>query len=574
MRWILLISFYFVCLAQFTAQNLPIVLHNNQKCYQYIVQEAQTLKDLETIFGTTTEELLDFNEGLERGPEPGKMVFIPVKRGAILHQVQAKETLYGLSRIYEVSVDSLMSWNPAAQNGINVGQKILIKNAVLPFDPAAPMASPQTSAPVFAYKLSDTLIKYSVQDTETLYSISKRFMISTDSLMKLNALSSSKVRPGQQLLIPIKQERTAPVQVPVVPSPLPKTTSNYQFPVAKQAQYRIAVFLPFQLDSSAGQNRFVAAAALDYYMGMKLALDSLRLQGLQAEVFVYDEQMKPAALAALLQGAELKEMDLIFSPLQEKPAALVATFAKEQQIPMVFPVQLPKEITNQSAKFISYTPQDAILIEQLAATLHANFQGSSVVLISSPLAQDQPSEQLFTAAFKAPSTAQSKLKLQQATWANYKKFKAIGGPVIYVSFSSDRQKVQELLQYASTDSLVMVAGTKDWLEWKELTKIQSTTNDLAFIVAVPSYFSYQAKAMIPLHKLYRRKYSADLTKMACLGYDVTYLIGQQLLGKSAATQGYISKMRLKNKVDGFGIENALCPVVLYQNGELIELDAQ
>ena len=186
MRWILLISFYFVCLAQFTAQNLPIVLHNNQKCYQYIVQEAQTLKDLETIFGTTTEELLDFNEGLERGPEPGKMVFIPVKRGALLHQVQAKETLYGLSRIYEVSVDSLMSWNPAAQNGINVGQKILIKNAVLPFDPAAPMASPQTSAPVFAYKLSDTLIKYSVQDTETLYSISKRFMISTDSLMKLN----------------------------------------------------------------------------------------------------------------------------------------------------------------------------------------------------------------------------------------------------------------------------------------------------------------------------------------------------------------------------------------------------
>lgn len=195
------------------------------------------------------------------------------------------------------------------------------------------------------------------------------------------------------------------------------------------------------------------------------------------------------------------------------------------------------------------------------------------MLINSPLALDQIDEQQFIEAFKMPSTAQSKLKLQQATWANYKKYKAIGGEVIFVSFSSDRLKVQELLQYAAADSLVMVAGTKDWLEWKELAKNQ-TNNDLQFMVAVPSYFSYQAKAMIPLHKLYRRKYSADLTKMACLGYDVTFLIGQQLLGKSQNTQGYISKMRLKNRADGSGIENTMAPVVMFQNGELIEINAE
>ena len=573
MRLILLISLLFVCLNQITAQNLPIVIHNNQKCYQYTIQEGQGLKDLETIFGTTTEELLDLNVGLERGPEPGQMIHVAVKRGNKYHVVQSKETLYALSRIYEVSVDSLMAWNPVAQNGINVGQKILIKNAVLPFDPSGPPAPPPVAVQRFAHQLTDTIIKHTVLDNETLYSISKRYMIPTDSLMKINALGSSKVRPGQQLLIPIKQERTAPVSVPVVPSPLPKTTNHFQFPVAKQDSYHIAVFLPFQLDSTTTQNRFVAAAALDYYMGMKLALDSLRKQGLQAQVFVYDEQMNPAAFAALLEGDELKNTDLIFSPLQEKQAALVASFAKEQQIPMVFPVQIPRDITRQSPQFISYTPNNAALIEQLSASLHANFQGASIVLINSPLALDQIDEQQFIEAFKMPSTAQSKLKLQQATWANYKKYKAIGGEVIFVSFSSDRLKVQELLQYAAADSLVMVAGTKDWLEWKELAKNQ-TNNDLQFMVAVPSYFSYQAKAMIPLHKLYRRKYSADLTKMACLGYDVTFLIGQQLLGKSQNTQGYISKMRLKNRADGSGIENTMAPVVMFQNGELIEINAE
>ena len=556
-----------------SAQNLPIVLKEGQKYYQFEVSVGQTLGDLETLLLCSTEELLDLNPGLERGVEVGQILFIPVKRGALYHTTLPKETLYALSRQYEVSVDSLMTWNPSAQNGLVVGQKVLIKNAVLPFNPNQPKPNQLAPTPkqTFSYKLTDTLIRYTVADNETLYAISKRFMITSDSLMKLNNLTSSKVRPGQQLLIPIKQERKLPVEIPAIPSPLPKVASStFEFPVPKKDTYKIAVFLPFQLDSLSGYNRFVASAALDYYMGMKLALDSLRKQGLRAEVFVYDEQSAKPTLAALLASDELLNTDLIFSPLQEKQAAEVASFAKKQNIPLVFPVHLPNNLTQQGSKFITYTPSDAVLIEQLAAELHAQFQEATVVLINSPLAQDQNTEQLFIKAFQAPSTTQSKLKLQQASWSTYKKFKAIGGPLVYVSLSSDRVKVQELLQFCSTDSSLMVAGTKDWLDWKELNKNQNFNTE--FIVSVPSYFSYQAHSTIPLHKLYRRKYSADLTKMACLGYDVTFLIGQQLLGNTKQQQGYISKMRLQNRANGLGVENTLAPVVLFKNGELIEIN--
>jgi hypothetical protein len=60
--------------------------------------------------------------------------------------------------------------------------------------------------------------------------------------------------------------------------------------------------------------------------------------------------------------------------------------------------------------------------------------------------------------------------------------------------------------------------------------------------------------------------------MACLGYDVTFLIGKQLLGGTIHQQGYISKMRLQNRANGMGIENVLAPVVIYKNGELIEIN--
>jgi LysM repeat protein len=557
------------------AQNLPIVIKEGKKYYQYEVSAGQTLGDLEALLQCSTEELLDLNPGLERGVEVGQILDIPVKRGAMYHTTLPKETLYALSRQYEVSVDSLMTWNPSAQNGLVVGQKVLIKNAVLPFNPNQPKPNQLLPAPkqTFSHKLTDTLILHTVADNETLYSISKRFMISTDSLMKLNNLSSSKVRPGQQLQIPIKQERKLPVEIQAIPSPLPKVSSGaFDFPVAKKDTYKIAVFLPFQLDSLSGYNRFVAAAALDYYMGMKLALDSLRKLGFKAEVLVYDEQSAKPTLAALLASNELADIDLIFSPLQEKQAAEVAAFAKKQHIPLVFPVHLPDQITQQGPKFITYTPSEDILIQQLAAELHVQFQEATIVLINSPLAQDQNAEQQFIKAFQEPSSAQSKLKLQQASWSTYKKFKSIGGPLVYVSLSSDRVKVQELLQFCSTDSSLIVAGCKDWLDWKEISK--NPALNASFIVAVPSYFSYQAHSTIPLHKLYRRKYSADLTKLACLGYDVTFLIGQQLLGNVEQQQGYISKMRLQNRANGLGIENTIAPVVLYKNGEFIEINGQ
>lgn len=558
-----------------SAQNLPIVVKEGKKFYQYEVSGAQTLNELEVLLQISTEELLDLNPGLERGLDSGQFIFVPIKRGPVYHTTLPKETLYSLSRRYEVSVDSLMSWNPSAQNGLVVGQKVLIKNAVLPFNPKQTQPNQLELKPkqTFSYKLTDTLIRYTVAGNETLYAISKRFMIPTDSLMKINHLSSSSVKPGQQLLVPIKQERKLPVEVQPVPNALPKVyPTKFEFPVAPKSNYQIAVFLPFQLDSAANYNRFVAAAALDYYMGMKLALDSLRKLGLQAEVYVYDEQSTDPKLSELLKSSAFQNIDLIFSPLQEKPAAEVAAYAMQQNIPVVFPVQLPASITQQSTNFITYTPSDQTLIEQMALHLHQNHPNASIILINSPLPTDQSAEQQFIKAFQNSTTANSKLKLQQTSWASYKKYRSLGGELIYVSLSSDRVKVQELLQYSQTDSSIHVVGSHDWLEWKEVAKNAAVS--YSFEVAVPSYFSYQAKSTIPLHKLYRRKYSADLTKMACLGYDVTFLTGQQLLGNNAVSKGNISQMRLRLRANGQGIENIAAPVVLFHNGELIETDAQ
>jgi len=550
------------------AQALPILEKGGQKYYQYVLPEGQSLTRLQTLFKCDADQLLALNPGLERGLVAGQTISVPVLRGQIVHKVVPQQTLSAISRIYEVPLDSLYSWNPNTKTGLKVGQQIVIKNAVLPFELNKTTQPQVASQATFPHSLTDTLIKHTVLEKENLYAISKRYMVSVDSLMALNKLTSSRVSPGQQILVPIQQVKTTPVPVQAVPERQQQSSVEaFRFPVPKKEHYHIAVFLPFALDSSAGQNRFVAAAALDYYMGMKMALDSLKSLGLSADIHVFDDNALSPSLEAVLQSEEMNAIDLIFSPLQEKQAKIVATFAKEKGIPVVFPVQMSVALAQMAPNFISYTPSDPALVENLALHLHQFYQGYTVVLINSPIAADQLLEQKFKTAFASVSTTQSKLKLQEATWSNYQKFKPIGGPQLLVSFSTDRAKVVGLLKAVALDSNMLVVGQKDWLDFKELDAPQ--VRDQAFLVALPSYFNYHQAQIIPFHKSFRKRYNTDLSKMACLGYDLTLHIGKELLGMHKPQQGLISNMNLRSGANGLYIENNTAVVVPYQNAQLL-----
>jgi hypothetical protein len=300
---------------------------------------------------------------------------------------------------------------------------------------------------------------------------------------------------------------------------------------------------------------------------MKMALDSLKNMGLSADIHVFDDNALRPSLEAVLQSSDMNDIDLIFSPLQENQAKIVASYAKAKGIPVVFPVQMSASLVQMASNFISYTPSDPALVENLALHLHQYYQGYTVVLINSPLAADQILEQKFKVAFSSVPTTQSKLKLQEASWTNYQKYKPLGGPQLLVSFSTERAKVVGLLKSVALDSNLLVVGQKDWLDFKELDAPQ--VRDQAFLVALPSYFNYHDPQIIPFHKAYRKSYNTDLSKMACLGYDLTLHIGKQLLRTNTAQQGLISNMHLRNNANGLHIENNAAVIVPYKNAQLL-----
>ncbi|WP_067548025.1 LysM peptidoglycan-binding domain-containing protein [Algoriphagus sanaruensis] len=100
----------------------------------------------------------------------------------ILHKVSPQETLFGISRRYQVSVGEIQQANEVLKQGLKIGQTIKV-----PFKGNVTLAEGQKI--------------HKVAPGETLFSISKKYGTSIDSLKKLNNLAGNDLSVGQSLKI-------------------------------------------------------------------------------------------------------------------------------------------------------------------------------------------------------------------------------------------------------------------------------------------------------------------------------------------------------------------------------------
>lgn len=128
----------------------------------------------------------------------------------ILHKVTPQETLFGISRRYQVPVGEIQNANEVLKQGLKVGQTIRIpyieKNSI-------PSGS--------------TLHK--VNPGETLFSISKKYGVTVDSLKQWNKLLGNDLSVGQALIV--KETDLASNSPSSSPSPSLAVTTTASIPV-------------------------------------------------------------------------------------------------------------------------------------------------------------------------------------------------------------------------------------------------------------------------------------------------------------------------------------------------------
>lgn len=147
--------------------------------------------------------LFEFNDRTAaEEAENDQLVFLQRKRksgAAEFHIVAPGETLYDIAQAEGVRMESLLAYN-LLKPGLEprAGEKIYLQREA----PSMPrLAGAEQRTAEARITAADEYTVHTVQPKETLYSITRKYSVSVDDLVKWNNLPSSDLKTGQQLRI-------------------------------------------------------------------------------------------------------------------------------------------------------------------------------------------------------------------------------------------------------------------------------------------------------------------------------------------------------------------------------------
>ena len=534
------------------AQGTPIVeLVSGVKYYVHFVQSGNTLYGIHKTYNVPVDKIITANPGCEKGLVEGQKLLIPISLVEVKHTVLTKETLFAISKKYGVKVEAIIADNPGADLGLKVGQVLLIKGVMkdLVLEDVnnfteVPVADLDTirfqDNPNLQLSFSDSIIDHIVLDHENLYSISKRYMVSTAELQRFNGLKNTKIKPGDRLVIPLKKEK---IETVIIRQVLPKKDVLVEKPIEFPSKntYNVALLLPLYLDRTEGYSEQLANFATEFYMGAKLALDSLESLGLHANVYIFDVKSDSASAKKIVEKDEFLDMDMVIGPFSMEGALIVSRWCKENEVRMVCPISLPTALI-QNNRFITLSvPSEATQQSDLALFALKNSEAEQFILIKPTGEKDQIAYSSFRNAFTTAPFIGNRPKLIEASLENFTSFMKKGVKVILVFPTNEKLpalKFTNSLKSADQrfdSENIFIYGTKEWSNFDDVKP--HFKNKYHFHFSSPNDLNYKYLQTEDLHRKYRSTYNSDMTKMAVQGFDVLYyFISDLLLNKKSENQ--------------------------------------
>lgn len=574
----------------------PVVEKNGKKYYEHIVEEGNTLWGLQRTFGVSVEEIVEENPDLKNGLKKGQKVWIPVTAESIKkiptseYKVRKDETLYGLSRRFNTTVDDLIALNPELKNsGLSKGQVIriplqdedkepvaIVNTPVKPDVEAKPISpnpfvvdtvvKADGSHEQRSFKFSDSTIRHIVMSHETLYSVSKRFMVSVEEIMKVNGLKSTSIKEGQILIIPVKQERVERLEIKKVPADRDPATGPLVFEPKKK--YKVAILLPFYLGGGKNYSPRVSQLATQFYMGAKLAVDSLERRGLVADLVIYDTKNDSAQIQSILADTSFLSTDLVIGPFFEEHIKILADYCLENRIRMVCPVATTEDHLKGNRLVYQAVPSSTVSMELLAMEMLKNNSRDNIVLVKPTTKEDLEMYEAFRNAFQSAPVEGKRPVLVEANLENFTGMVRAGVKTLIVIPTNDQKTaikfINALGRRGTRAKDVYVYGTKEWETFSEINNMYK--NKYHFRYASSNFLDYYTDMSINLNKLHRGQFKTDLSRMAAHGYDImTYF----------STEFFLPQTKKKPTLvmDGFNMKQ-VSPTDGYRNTHLFVIEQE
>ncbi len=372
---------------------------------------------------------------------------------------------------------------------------------------------------------------------------------------------------------------------PVSTTPVEEAKPREKDLPKEPVEYSIALLLPFELNrinlkTAVKKDLSRADLAIDFYQGMKLALDSLSQSGHNFELHVFDTQNQETRVVNLAVANSIKSGDLIIGPIYPEEAKTFADFADLK---------------------------DVLQVSPLAASMPAGYKNPRLVMVNNTLEQhgrkiaefitkDYKPDQVNIVLINTQKTNDARFSTYLKRFINElgaDKFRiterpnAIGiekylDPVknnLVLMTSSDRlfivPAIDRLFKLKNAKYKIELFGHPDWLKANYL--VQNKLQTLNTRITSSFYINYKLENVKDFIARYRSEFGSEPSEYAFKGFDIGYYFGGMLVkyGKNyprhleeAVYSGLHNNFRFIKEPDN-SIKNDELMLLVYRNFELL-----
>lgn len=310
----------------------------------HTIAPGETLYAIARRYGVKPQQLLDANIAIDPAALPvGSTIRVPAStipdgdEHFTYHRVAPGETLFQLTVKHNVPQATIEALNPGLDwNALQVGQIVAVPKP----------ANDETTT---------TYTQHTVAKRETLYSIATGEGISVEQLTAANVgLSADNLKRGMTIRIPhvttthheASPATTDPAYIGTADDPL-TGAQPYDYAAEGRPTIGVLLMLPFQasheltemrkagVSLATGTYPFASRRYVEFYEGVRLALDSLAQTGANIDLRVADCSTRLQMLNTL-QTLKNKP-DLIIGPAKREGMSDVLLWAQTHQVPVVLP---------------------------------------------------------------------------------------------------------------------------------------------------------------------------------------------------------------------------------------------
>ena len=376
--------------------------------YKYhTVGDNETLFSLSKQYHSNIENIVALNNVEGYNIKLGQILIIPIfavensdkkidENKYTYYEVKPKQGKWRVAYDHGITIDELERLNPEIKNEtLKVGQKLVVPKYVVTQEEK---------------RDNEHYIYHDVLPKETMYGLSKQYNITIEEMIALNPELKDGLKFGQTIKFPRKTDNEIAGTEKITDFdqkirdltrqdtiPATDTIARYQpFQInlldsmQLDKTYKLAILLPFKLKSfdslTKGKNcnKLMNNKILDYYSGIKLAIDSLQNLGLKVQYDVFDTQASPYVTGKILETTDLSDYDFVIGPVKKDNIEKVARILEYDNTPIA--VHNYKGKQNFRNLIITSTRSQA-LTEHMLHYLKEQSEGKAISIVFDPSQQ-------------------------------------------------------------------------------------------------------------------------------------------------------------------------------------------